>query len=183
MSEEAIARSEPFEVVIGMLKIFTITFEDNVESFNDSILTNFLADKEVIKWESHFFERKNDYFWTVIIEYTAVSPSSRSVSGKTEPKREEEYKALLTENDWPLFKVLREWRGETSKKEGVPPYIIFTNMQLAKIAVTRPKSLNALQEIEGIGTAKRARYGPALLQLIASYGLPVKTGSGEGEDG
>jgi superfamily II DNA helicase RecQ len=55
---------------------------------------------------------------------------------------------LLSENDWPLFKVLREWRGELSKKEGIPPYIICTNIKLAKLAVMRPSSLNGLQEID-----------------------------------
>ena len=88
----------------------------------------------------------------------------------------------MTENDWPLFEVLREWRGESSKKEGVPPYIIFTNIQLAKIAVTRPTSLNALQDIEGIGNAKREKYGKAILLIIKSHGLPVKTNKGGKKD-
>lgn len=61
-------------------------------------------------------------------------------------KKEEGYKTILTDADWPLFKMLKEWRGEESKKEGVPSYIICNNMQLARISVMRPTSLNALQD-------------------------------------
>jgi succinate dehydrogenase flavin-adding protein (antitoxin of CptAB toxin-antitoxin module) len=34
---------------------------------------------------------------------------------KTEKGRDESYKELLTENDWPLFNVLREWRASERK--------------------------------------------------------------------
>jgi hypothetical protein len=47
-----------------MLKIFTIKYEERTESFNDGALSNFLSDKELLRWESHFFERKNEYLFT-----------------------------------------------------------------------------------------------------------------------
>jgi len=33
----------------GMLKIFTIKYEEKTESFNNGALTNFLADKELLR--------------------------------------------------------------------------------------------------------------------------------------
>jgi hypothetical protein len=39
-----------------MLKIFTLKYEERTV-FNDSVMSNFLADKEILRWESHFFER------------------------------------------------------------------------------------------------------------------------------
>jgi superfamily II DNA helicase RecQ len=162
-----------------MLKIFTLKYEEKSESFNDSMLSNFLADKEILRWESHFFERKNEYFWTLLIEYRQSVPMQTELAQKVEGSKDESYKELLAENDWPLYKVLREWRAERSKKEGIPPYIICNNIQLAKIAVKRPSSLNALQEIEGIGKAKIEKYGKELLQIMASYGKPVKNGEKE----
>lgn len=153
-----------------MLKIFTIKFENKLEAFNDSILSNFLGDKEIIDWESQFFERKNEYYWTVIVEYR--SPTSKTSDRKE--KKKDGYKDILTENDMPLFDRLREWRKETSKEEGVPPYIVFTNRELAEIAVIKPESLNALQEIKGIGDGKRKKYGKDLIELIEAHGYPVK---------
>jgi hypothetical protein len=46
-----------------MLKIFTLKYEEKSESFNDLSMSNFLADKELLRWKSHFFERKNEFFW------------------------------------------------------------------------------------------------------------------------
>ena len=158
-----------------MLKIFTLKYEERTESFNDSVMSNFLADKEILRWESHFFERKNEFFWTVLVEYRPMAISQTEPFKKTEKSRDESYKEMLTENDLPLFNVLREWRAERSKEEGIPPYIICTNLQLAKIAVTRPSSLNALQGIEGIGRSKIEKYGKEILQIIASHGKPVNS--------
>jgi superfamily II DNA helicase RecQ len=156
-----------------MLKIFTLKYEEKSELFSDSIMTNFLADKEVLKWKSHFFERRNEYFWTVLLEYRTLFPIHESVV-KKEGSKNESYKEILSDNDWPLFNILREWRTDMSKKEGIPPYIICTNIQMANIVIKRPVSLNALQEIEGIGKAKIEKYGREILQIIASHGKPVK---------
>jgi superfamily II DNA helicase RecQ len=140
-----------------MLKILTIKFENNLESFNDSILSDFLSNKEIIRWESRFFDHKNEHYWSVMVEYKSVLPPGKITIGKKGSIKNEEYKELLSENDWPLFNRLREWRAEKGKKDGVPPYIIFKNIQLAKIAVTRPVSLNALQQIEFLPAMKLDR--------------------------
>jgi superfamily II DNA helicase RecQ len=158
-----------------MLKVFTIKFENNLESFNDSALSNFISDKEITRWESQFFEQKNEHYWTIIIEYSSMVPSLEKNRHKGEFKKDETYKKLLSENDWPLYNRLREWRAERSKEAGVPPYIIFTNIQLAKIAVTRPVSLNSFQQVEGVGNAKREKYGSEIIQMVKSFGLPVKS--------
>jgi superfamily II DNA helicase RecQ len=158
-----------------MLKVFTIKFENNIEGFNDSILLNFLSDKKIIKWKSHFFSEKDGHYWTVILEYTSLSESSAPLSLRKVKKKDDEYRKILTENDWPIFNRLREWRNEKGKTEGIPPYIIFTNIQLAWISAARPRSLNALQEIQGIGNAKKEKYGSEVIQIIKTIGLQSKT--------
>lgn len=162
-----------------MIKIITLKFEDKIEGFNDEIIFNFLCDKEVISWKSFFFERRNDYYWTVILAYNPANSSSRPITGKPGQKRDDKYKDLLSEGDLPLFNRLREWRRELSKKKGVPPYIIFNNIQLAKIAVTRPKSLNALQEIQGIGLARREKFGSDILKVVEIFEIPHYATNGE----
>ena len=90
-----------------MLELFTLKYEERTV-FNDSVMSNFLADKEILRWESQFFERKNEYFWSVLVEYRLSFISQTEPTRKTEKGRDESYKELLTENDWPLFNVLRE---------------------------------------------------------------------------
>jgi superfamily II DNA helicase RecQ len=68
----------------------------------------------------------------VLVEYRPSAISQTEPVRKTEKSRDESYKEKLTETDWPLFNVLREWRAERCKEEGIPPYVICTNLQLAK---------------------------------------------------
>ena len=49
----------------------------------------------------------------------------------------------------------------------MPPYVVFHDRTLSAIAALRPRSLDGLAEVPGIGPAKLAAYGKALLALIA----------------
>lgn len=113
-----------------MLKIFTLKYQEQTKSINDFAMSNFLADKEIIRWESQFFENKNEYLWTLLVEYRESIPHIEI--RKNESSKDDNYKDILAENDWPLFKVLREWWSERCKDEGIPPYIMCTNMQMQR---------------------------------------------------
>src|SRR6185503_10119126 len=65
----------------------------------------------------------------------------------------------------PLLQALREWRLATAREHGVPAYVVFHDATLAAIAAARPKTLEDLRGISGIGAAKLERYGEALLAL------------------
>ena len=88
---------------------------------------------------------------------------------------------MLSEKDMGLFNLLQDWRSQRSKKEGLPPYILFTNQQLAHIVTKRPQSLAELIQIDGIGNAKAQKYGQEILDIskINLPEKPVEGGSGE----
>jgi hypothetical protein len=65
------------------VKLFTLKYEERTD-FNDSVMSNFLVDKEILRWESHFFERKNEFFWTVLVEYRLSFISQTEPARKTE---------------------------------------------------------------------------------------------------
>lgn len=69
-------------------------------------------------------------------------------------------------DDAALFAKLREWRRETASQAGVPPYVIFHDATLAEIVRAKPASLTQLSSVPGIGEAKLARHGAAVLELI-----------------
>jgi ATP-dependent DNA helicase RecQ len=50
----------------------------------------------------------------------------------------------------------------------VPAYVIFHDATLREIATRRPTSLAALGQISGIGEAKLARHGQAVLDTLAA---------------
>ena len=66
----------------------------------------------------------------------------------------------------PLLAVLRAWRREKARVQGVPAYVILHDRTLLEIAARRPDSLPALLAIPGIGIAKTERYGEELLALV-----------------
>ena len=65
-----------------------------------------------------------------------------------------------------LFEALKKWRKEKSYKERIKPYIIFSDTSLIAISNSKPKSLDELLEIRGVGTKKIEAYGKELLNII-----------------
>jgi ATP-dependent DNA helicase RecQ len=65
-----------------------------------------------------------------------------------------------------LFAALRRWRAELAREQGVPAYVILHDRTLQEIAARRPATMDELLQVVGIGEAKAARYGAALLELI-----------------
>jgi ATP-dependent DNA helicase RecQ len=70
----------------------------------------------------------------------------------------------------PLFDALRETRRELAAEAGVPAYVIFHDSTLREIAAARPTSLAELAKVNGVGQAKLARYGGAMLAAVESAG-------------
>ncbi len=68
----------------------------------------------------------------------------------------------------PLFEKLREWRRAEAQAQQVPAYVIFQDRTLAEIAAARPRTLDQLGAINGVGASKLQRYGAAVLQVVAS---------------
>ncbi len=69
-----------------------------------------------------------------------------------------------------LLERLRRWRLETSREQGVPAYVVFTDRTLAEIAARSPASLSELETVSGVGTTKLARYGDQVLALVRGGG-------------
>jgi len=47
----------------------------------------------------------------------------------------------------------------------VPAYVVFHDATLRQIAAARPATLAELAEINGVGEAKLAKYGEAVLEV------------------
>ena len=65
----------------------------------------------------------------------------------------------------PLLDALRAWRHATAREHGVPAYVVFHDSTLEAIAATRPRTLDDLRGLSGIGAKKLERYGEALLAI------------------
>lgn len=75
-------------------------------------------------------------------------------------------------DDQALFERLRTWRVEQARAHGVPPYVVAHDRLLRAIASTRPRTLEVLAELPGVGRTKLERYGAQLLALVEGLPLP-----------
>ena len=84
-------------------------------------------------------------------------------------KKARRQKETLEGEDAKLLTALKEVRTRLAKREGVPPYVIFSNATLTDMALRRPQSLGELLDVSGVGEQKQRRYGKAFLAAIAEF--------------
>lgn len=69
----------------------------------------------------------------------------------------------------PLFEALRQERRRIASEAGVPPYVVFHDSTLREIASQRPRSIEDLARIQGVGQAKLQKYGSAMLDSVRAH--------------
>ncbi|RRH77961.1 DNA helicase RecQ [Falsigemmobacter faecalis] len=82
-------------------------------------------------------------------------------------------KALVSEEDAPLLSALKAKRRALAEAQGAPAYIIFTDKTLIEMAEKRPRSMDEMAGISGVGAKKLDSFGAEFLAVIsgASEGL------------
>jgi DNA helicase-2/ATP-dependent DNA helicase PcrA len=75
-------------------------------------------------------------------------------------------RARAAEPDDPTYVVLKEWRLKRAKRDEVPAYVVFHNSTLAEIAARRPRTINDLAAVPGVGPTKLERYGAEVLAAL-----------------
>jgi ATP-dependent DNA helicase RecQ len=71
-----------------------------------------------------------------------------------------------------LFDVLRNVRLRLARERGVPPYVIFHDTTLRDMADRRPRTIDDLHGIYGVGAKKAADFGDAFLDAIRTFRRP-----------
>jgi ATP-dependent DNA helicase RecQ len=69
--------------------------------------------------------------------------------------------------DRDLFERLRALRLQVARSRGVPPYVVFHDTTLRELARVKPRTLDALRHVYGVGARKADDLGPAVLEVIA----------------
>jgi ATP-dependent DNA helicase RecQ len=68
-----------------------------------------------------------------------------------------------------LFTMLKDLRKVISRKESLPPFVIFQDPSLEDMAIQYPISTEELTQITGVGAGKANKYGKPFLDLIKTY--------------
>jgi ATP-dependent DNA helicase RecQ len=93
-----------------------------------------------------------------------VRENERSPAGRIRPADDD----LGAEGE-ALFAKLKALRKTLADRENVPPFVIFHDAALREICRVRPTNLQELRRVRGIGEAKLAKYGDALLEIVRDH--------------
>ncbi len=100
----------------------------------------------------------------LVLPSRSVTESKPRPLGKTPRKPTE---ADDQPYDEQLFDALRDWRRQKAAALGnVPAYLIYPDKTLKELARLKPKTVEELMEVRGIGEAKAQRFGVETLALI-----------------
>ena len=94
--------------------------------------------------------------------------AERRVSRRAARTKARGTKLAIAPHEETLWLALRELRAQLAREQGVPAYVIFHDATLLQMLRERPQTAAELGAISGIGAAKLARYGPAVLGLFCN---------------
>jgi superfamily II DNA helicase RecQ len=136
-------------------------------------LNRLLAAGRVAGLERQFVAAGAASFWAVCVSL-ADGPGPLPAALKAGAGRKLDYREVLSEADFAVFARLRDLRKTLAEAEGVPPYAVFTNEQLAALVTGRVHSVEAMARIEGIGPARVERYASAFLPVLREATIAAK---------
>jgi len=80
----------------------------------------------------------------------------------------------MTEGGQKLWEALRARRTELAQEQGVPPYVIFHDKTFMEMVEKRPRNLDEMSRITGVGEKKLELYGKDFLGIIQGHGDETK---------
>jgi ATP-dependent DNA helicase RecQ len=133
-----------------------------------------------------FLDEKTDGFPILKLNEKSweIMKRQRTVEIAIEPQREIQGKirSLAVEVEG-LFAILRTLRKQIADEQFVPPYVVFADKSLRDMAEKRPQNLAEFEEVYGVGSNKRDKYGKVFLEAIRSFcqeqGLPTNAASSD----
>ncbi len=77
-----------------------------------------------------------------------------------------------TEIEDALFRSLRETRKALADRDGVPPFVVFSDATLRDMARKRPRNRMEMLSVSGVGQVKFERYGEPFLAITSASAAP-----------
>ncbi|MBW8359088.1 MAG: HRDC domain-containing protein [Weeksellaceae bacterium] len=145
------------------VKVLKIRIDDSFIRTDQQKLDKFLADHQIVKFESAFI--RDEECWSVILYYEDRNPIlNEEKPEKYSANNDEE----LNTDEVKILDSLRLWRNTKAKEQNLPSYFIATNKELISIAKYKPAKKEELQEIKGFGKHKIENYGEEIIGLVES---------------
>lgn len=99
------------------------------------------------------------------LEMKRVSASASATLHRTRSSSAQ----ALTQDQRLLFDRLRAVRKELALRQGVPPYVVFSDSTLRDMCERMPRTEAEMLEVAGVGQTKLARYGAAFMDVVKEF--------------
>lgn len=118
----------------------------------------FLRGRRVLKVDHALVEGG----WAFCVEWMEGTAAPSGEEWKKKPRID--WKERLEPEVFARFSALRELRKTIAAEDGVPPYMVMTDAQMAAAAKFDPLTEAHLREIEGFGDARLEKYGTRIIK-------------------
>lgn len=144
-------------------------------------LNKFLRSHRILQVERHFCAEQGGY-WAMLVEYADGDPIAEAPpQGRRERK---DPITTLSEEEKVRYNTYRDIRKELSQQNGVPPYLIFTNEELAILSRLPEVNDETIKGLKGIAPQRMKDYVHYLYNLFdddKAGGAPDAADSESGE--
>lgn len=134
--------------------VFFVPFADGASELD--ALNSFLRGHRVLKVDHALV----DGGWAFCVEW--LEGENGLENWKRKPRVN--WREKLEPGAFARFAALRERRKEIASQEGIPPYMIMTDAQMADAAKPEVLTLDDLRKIDGFGDARIRKYGDKLIK-------------------
>ena len=144
-------KKEIFETM--QIKLFTMPVFGG-EQVEEEV-NKFLRSHRVLQLERHFVADQGGY-WAMLVEYTGGDPIAEAPpQGRRERK---DVSVDMSDEVKERFNLYRDVRKELAGQRGIPPYLVFTNEELAILAHLPVVNEETIKGIKGIGPQRLKDY-------------------------
>jgi ribonuclease D len=102
-------------------------------------------------------------FWSILVSYDEPQ------DGESSEKILFSDYSSLSDLEKKIYEALRQWRSEEAAKLKMPEFFILHNAHLVTIAKFKPRSMEDLSRIRGIGRRKINQFGPTILSIVSRF--------------
>ena len=129
------------------------------EGGRQEALNAFLRSHRVLSVERSVFPEG----WAFCVEWMDGAAAASAPFGAYQ-REKIDYMKVLPPEVFTRFSELRKRRKAIADADGVKPFVVMTDAQLAKVAEIEKPTLADLKKIDGFGEAKAEKYGKRLLE-------------------
>lgn len=145
------------------IKIFNIRLDKENFEKDQNTLNDFLKNVDFVRSTPQLVEGKISY-WSILVHYNEKENFISEIEKHKEKIAENE----LNDAEKEIVAYFKQWRLDKSKYLNLPAYMVITNKTIYALAKFKPKNIEELSSIYGLGESKIKQYGEDIIALLNS---------------